>query len=126
MTTWRNMAISSRTAAYELFEADRWRSVASRAYYAVYSEVTHALLQAGVVMPTARGNPAHAALPLLIGNNLISLSLAVRWRLAGLVSDLYTFRIIGDYGPQVTFEEADAIMCLSMLKKAFQCLKDIP
>lgn len=126
MTTWRAMANESRTTANELFVAGHWRDFASRAYYAIYSEVTHALLAAGVSMPVGRGNPKHKPLPTTIGNNFHLVSIHTRWRLADLVYKLYLFRIIADYQPQVTFDEPDARICLGLLKQAFLCLKDIP
>src|SRR2546430_3620102 len=126
MTTWREMAKDNRTATYELFGAKRWRSCASRAYYAVYDEVTHGLLQAGVTMPAGQQNPKHRTLPTLVGNNLSPLDAVTRWRVAGLVAALYRFRIIADYLPLVTLEEDDARIILGLMAKAFADLKGVP
>jgi uncharacterized protein (UPF0332 family) len=120
------MAASNRTAAHDLFANGRWRSCASRAYYAVYCEVTHALLQAGVNMPAGRANPHHQSLQNMIGNNLSALAMATRWRVAGLVAKLYVFRIIADYQPIVTLEEDDARICLGLMTQALQCMRGIP
>jgi uncharacterized protein (UPF0332 family) len=126
MTTWRAMAMESRTTANDLFVARRWRDFASRAYYAVYSQVTHALLAAGVAMPAGRGNPRHKPLPTMVGNHLHMIPLQTRWRLAGVVFKLYTFRIIADYQPNMTFDEKDARICFGLMAQAFLYLKDIP
>lgn len=126
MATWREMARENRTAANELFAARRWRSCASRAYYAVYDEVTHGLLQAGVMMPANQANPKHRTLPNLIGNCLAPLNPAVRWRLAGLAAGLYRFRIMADYLPLVTLDEADARIAMGLMTKAFVDLKGVP
>jgi hypothetical protein len=126
MTTWRDMARESRTSANELFDSHHWRDFASRAYYAVYSEVTHALLAAHMTMPAGRGNPRHRSLPVLVGNNLHLLSLPKRWQLASLISKLYLFRIIADYQPAMTLDETDARICLGLMTQAFILLKDVP
>ncbi len=126
MTTWREMARDNRTAANELYANERWRSCASRSYYAVYDEVTHALLACKVTMPAGQANPKHKTLPLLIGNNLTLLNTAQRWRLAGIVEKLYTFRIIADYLPLLTLEEADAMICMGLMTQAFILLRNIP
>jgi len=126
MATWRDLAKDNRTAANELFALERWRSCASRAYYALYDEVTHALLQAGVTMPATQANPKHKTLPAIVAANLHLLPLQRRWRLSVLIGDLYRFRIIADYLPSVTLEEADARIALGMLAQGFICLKDVP
>ena len=102
MATWRDLAAEGRSATYELFVAHRYRSCASRAYYAVYAEVTHGLLGAGLTMPFGRGNPRHKPLPVLVGMNLAPLRPGLRWRLSGIVAQLYAFRITADHLPQVT------------------------
>src|SRR5437870_5416385 len=109
------MARESRTSAHELFAARRWRNFASRAYYALYAEVTHALVGDGTTMLAGRNNPKHRTLPSLVGNNLHTLSMATRWRLASLIDQLYAFRVIADYQPTVTFDEDDARITYGLL-----------
>jgi uncharacterized protein (UPF0332 family) len=120
------MARENRTAANELFAAGRWRSCASRAYYALYDEVTHALFRAGVTMPVNQANPKHGTLPLVVGNNLHLLSVSERWKLSGLIARLYQFRIIADYLPIVTLESDDARIAMGLLAQGFICLRDVP
>lgn len=124
--TWKEMARENRTAACELFVLRRWRSASSRAYYAIYARVTAELLDASVTMPAGRSNPKHKTLPDLVGNNLTAFSMATRWRLAGLIKQLYDFRIIADYRSTVTLEEEDARICFAVMNQAFLCLKDTP
>ncbi len=126
MATWRQAASDHRSATYELFVGNRWRSCASRAYYAVYSEVTHGVLAAGVTMPAGQGNPRHGSLPTLIGMSLAPLSLASRWRLSGLVGQLYGLRIIADYLPGVILEQAEARITIGLMEQAFAILKVVP
>jgi len=126
MTTWKEMASDNRTAAYELFNSGRWRSTANRAYYAIYADATRCLLGAGVTMPAGRNNPSHRMLPALIENNLPSLSQQARSRLAGMVHQMYSFRLIGDYIPTMTLIEDDARVVLGLMKQAFQILEVIP
>lgn len=124
--TWKELARENRTTACELFEANRWRSAASRAYYAIYARVTDVLLSAGATMPSGRSNPKHKTLPELVGNNLSAISLSKRWRLAGLIKQLYDFRIIADYRPAVTLDGDDARICFAVMNQAFLCLKEVP
>ncbi len=77
-------------------------------------------------MPSAWGNPKHITLPVLVGNNLHQLPLHQRWRLAGIISTLYKFRIIADYQPNVTLEEPDARICLSLMADVFRSVQGIP
>jgi len=126
MTTWREMAADNRTAAYELFRDRRWRSCVSRAYYSAYADVTRCLSAVGVNMPAGRNNPSHGSLPNLIGNNLIPLNPQVRWRLAGLVHQMYQFRLIADYMPTVELVEDDARVSIGLLRQVFQMLEAVP
>jgi uncharacterized protein (UPF0332 family) len=120
------MAAENRTSSYELFRDQRWRSCASRAYYATYADVTRCLVGIGVNMPAGRNNPSHASLPNLIGNNLTSLNLQARWRLVGLAHQMHQFRLIGDYMPIVTLIEDDARVSIGLMRQIFQMLEVIP
>jgi hypothetical protein len=75
MTTWREMARANRTAGHELFAAKRWRSCVSRAYYAIYSEITRCLLKAKVSMPNGQANPKHKTLPTTIETRLTAVNI---------------------------------------------------
>ncbi len=70
MPSWRDLSKESRDASYGLFAERSLRSFASRAYFAVYAEITHGVTQAGVTMPTGRKNPDHRNLPTVTGVGL--------------------------------------------------------
>jgi hypothetical protein len=58
---WLESARDARGSANELMELERFRSCMSRAYYAVYSKVTHELVvTAGLTMPPDREGPSVA------------------------------------------------------------------
>lgn len=126
MATWNELARDNRHAAYEGFRNERWRTSASRAYYAVYSATTQALLVRRVTMPAGRGNPSHARMPHLVGSNLTNLSHPVRWRLSGIVFKLYSMRPMADHMPQTVFERDEARICLGLMKQAFDYLEATP
>lgn len=123
MATWQELARQNRTAAYELFAGNRWRSCLSRSHYAIYAEVIHSLHAASVTMPAGRSNPRHLRLSGIIGNHLISLDNPKRWRLAGLVKKLHDLRIIADYQPGVEAEQDEARVGMSLMTQAFECLE---
>ena len=124
--TWRDLADASRTAAYELFQARRWRSCASRAYHAVYSDATRVLVSAGTAMPANQNNPKHKAVPSLLAHNLHPLAFNDRWRLFGLVTGLYQFRIIADYVPATALDAADARVAMGLMVQSFALLRRVP
>lgn len=124
MATWAELARSNRTAAIRLFAKDTWRSCICRAYYAVYSAVAHALGNVPVAMPAGREGPHHLPLPQIIGNNLTLLPEVKRWRLSGVVKQLYDLRCLADYRPSVVVEEEEARITLGLMKQAFDLLKD--
>lgn len=124
MAKWNDLAKDNRLAAYEVFVRQRWRTCVSRTYYAIYSAVTEELIGQGVVMPKERNNPSHAKLPTLVGHNLAGVSHAVRWRLSGLVANLYKLRLMADYMPQIAVEKDEARVAIGLMEKAYQCLGD--
>ena len=126
MASWRDMGIQNRTTANQLFKARQWRSCVSRAYYALYAELTHQLLRAKVSMPAGRGNPKHLALPMLVGNNLTSIRPQARWRLSGLVKKLYDLRVMADYLPKIDIDESEARIAMGLMDQAFLCLGGKP
>lgn len=125
MATWAELASSNRTAAIRLFAKNTWRGSVSRAYYAVYSGVSDALLKVPLSMPSGREGPHHIPLPEIIGNNLTTLSDKKRWRLSGLVKQLYDLRCLADYRPSVVVEEDEARITLGMMKQAFDLLEEL-
>ena len=126
MATWRELASSNRSASFELLATRRWRSCTSRAYYAVYSEVTHGLRQAGMTMPKGRQNPKHSTLPLSVVNHLSPLTPQVRWRISGLIFTLYRLRIIADYRADMTLDETDAKIAIGLMTQCFLILRGVP
>jgi uncharacterized protein (UPF0332 family) len=122
MATWADLARDNRLAANETFVRRHFRSSISRAYYAIYSAATDALVQQGITMPAGQANPKHARLPNLVGHNLTGMSHAVRWQLAGVIEKLYKLRLISDYMPQVSVDERDARMALGLMSQAFRCM----
>ena len=45
MATWREMSLGCLSEAQALFDAERWRGCASRAYYAAYCAVASELVK---------------------------------------------------------------------------------
>lgn len=120
---WVDIARDNRFAVYETLSHGRWRTCLSRAYYAVYSAATEALISQGVNMPIGRNSPHHAKLPNLVGNNLNTISHSVRWRLAGMIRKLYNLRIIADYVPSFALGESEARLALGLMNQAFGFLE---
>lgn len=125
MATWAELAKWNRSAAIRLFEKDTWRGCVSRAYYAVYSGVTDALLRVPVTMPAGREGPHHVPLPEIVGHNLTMLAVRKRWRLSGLVKELYNLRCLADYRPSVIVEEDEARITLGLMKQAFDLFEEV-
>jgi uncharacterized protein (UPF0332 family) len=124
MATWAEMATSNRTAAIQLFTNKAWRSSVCRAYYAVYAGVTAALIRVPVTMPVGREGPNHLPLPGIVGNNLTLLEETKRWRLSGLIKQLYDLRCLADYRPSVIVEEDEARITMGLMTQAFNLLRD--
>ena len=90
-----------------------------RAYYAVYSKVTHDLVALGVPMPVGREGPGHPGhfpggraddkgIRRLIVGRPTQFDLAKRQALSDLVGALYTLRLYADYHPSIEVADADA------------------
>lgn len=103
-------------------QTERWRSVLSRAYFAVYARSVAALTKAGVQMP-ARGNPSHAGLPDLIRRHLGKLSPAHRESMANAVAALYRYRLTSDYAPTINCGADDCRIAFGYLSQVFRELK---
>jgi len=117
------MAKDSRLAANEARVAHRWRTCVSRAYYAVYSELSELLLRQNVTMPAGRANPRHERLPNMVEANLRQFSQPLRVQLAGAVRRLYRLRLMADYMPQVAVEHQEAKLALGLLCQVYRCLE---
>lgn len=100
---------------------EHFRSCASRASYAAYSKVTHALVAtAGLAMAADREGPAHASIRRLIETSMPNMRQDRRVKLSELVGRLYTLRIDADYKPSMSVEGADAREALSLMKTIFE------
>jgi uncharacterized protein (UPF0332 family) len=122
MATWREMATDCRFASYEMFHYGRWRTCVNRAYFAVDSAATEALIRQGTTMPADREGPSHAKLPGMAANNLREISHSLRWQLARVIATMYKLRIMADYMPSVVVEEAEARLSLGEMNHAFRIL----
>lgn len=119
--TWLDLARDGRKAAGRLVTEERFRSCASRAYYAAYSKVTHELVMtAGLAMAADREGPGHASIRRLIETSMPNMQQEKRVKLSELVGRLYTLRIDADYKPSVEVEGADAREALSIMKTIFE------
>jgi hypothetical protein len=127
--SWHELAQEARKAANGLVQQERYRSSISRAYYAVYSLVTHCLCQApNVSFPQDREGPNHpgvtnqGGIRRLIDTSLPGRSVGDRKYISGLVGQLYTMRIYADYKPSVLVEARDARIALAIMAKVFDRL----
>jgi uncharacterized protein (UPF0332 family) len=119
--TWLELARDARKSANRLVAEDRFRSCASRAYYAAYSKVTHELVvTAGLTMAAGREGPGHGSIRRLIETSMPNMQQDKRVKLSELVGRLYTLRIDADYKPSVEVEGADAREALSIMKTVFE------
>jgi len=122
--TWKTAAEDNYSAASVLFSQRRWRSAISRAYYAVYSLVAHALSAKGIHMPMGREGPSHKRVPVLVERNLQELR-DVRWRVSKMVQDMYNYRLGADYRPSDDVGDADARKSLGLMRTVFVFMKEI-
>lgn len=100
MATWHEIGIENFQAAVSLYEdAKKYRSAASRFYYAVFSILTEELIQrhADKDFSGGRSTPGHRQLPDLIEIHFMHFSLEKRANLAKYVRNLYRDRITADY-----------------------------
>jgi uncharacterized protein (UPF0332 family) len=121
---WKTVAQDNYSAASALFTQRRWRSAISRAYYAVYSLVGHALSAKGVTMPMGREGPSHKKVPVLVERNLLELR-DVRWRVSKMVHDMYDYRLAADYKPSDDVGDADARKSLGLMRSVFVFMKEV-
>jgi uncharacterized protein (UPF0332 family) len=119
--SWMELAHDARNAANVLMAEDRFRSVASRAYYAAYSKVTHELVvTAQLAMPPGREGPSHGRIRPIIETSMPNMAQSKREKLSELVGRLYTLRIDADYKPSTTVDAREAREALSLMKTIFE------
>ncbi|MEM1213004.1 MAG: HEPN domain-containing protein [Planctomycetota bacterium] len=109
--TWAQLGRDNYAAAQLLLEAGQLRSSISRAYYAVYSVITHYFSSTrNVDFAYGGNNPSHAQMLALALNNLDTktLSEAVRRDLRSQVRGMQRRRVIADYAPTHTVDKQDA------------------
>lgn len=119
MAIWLDLASDARKATNRLIMDGHHRSAISRAYYAVYSKVTHELISLGVPMPQDREGPAHGRIRMLIEKNLIKLPKEKREALSQMVGSLYAMRVFADYRPGISVDPRDVREAASLMKKCF-------
>ena len=124
-SSWFELASDARKAASRLV-SDHYRSCLSRAYYAAYAKVTHALAAApGVTFPPNREGPNHpgetgtGGIRRLVETGMPNLNQAQRLKLSELIGRLYTLRIFADYRPSVEVDARDAREAISIITTIF-------
>ena len=116
--TWQNLAEDAYRAAWSLRRDRHWRSMISRAYYAVYSRMASLRVARGVTMPSDREGPSHATLATLVRTHLTHLG-DRRWAISGRVKALYNQRRRADYQPSESVDESDVQNVMQMMMDIF-------
>lgn len=117
--TWLELAMDARRAAKKLARDSHVRSAVSRAYYAVYSKVTHELVSGGVTMPPHRHGPSHHRLRQIIEKGPSRIRLSKRVALSRMVSRLYVLRLDADYKPVSLIDDREAREAVAMMDTIF-------
>ncbi|MEX2216502.1 MAG: HEPN domain-containing protein [Phycisphaeraceae bacterium] len=120
MPNWLELAREARKAANMSVQEGYHRAAASRAYYAAYSRVSHALAMAGLTMPVQREGPSHKRLRPLIETSMPDMDQPSRVALSRLVGRLYTLRIDADYKPSVLVGGKESREAASIMKTIFE------
>lgn len=125
--TWFDLARDARRSASRQVIEGNFRSCLSRAYYAAYSKVTHALgATPGVTFPTGREGPNHpgelgtGGIRRLIETSMPGMTYDRRAKLSELVGRLYTLRINADYKPSVEVGDREARIAISIMNTVFE------
>jgi hypothetical protein len=123
--SWFDLASDARKAANRLV-SDHPRSCLSRAYYAAFSKVNHALVGArGVHIPLTRegvnhpGETGTGGIRRWIESHMPDMDQARRVKLSELIGRLYTLRISADYKPSVAVDGRDAREAVSIMNTVF-------
>lgn len=122
--TWQDLANSNRATAQNLVAsravAVAHRSVANRAYYAVYAKLTFELLRLGYTPPQGRQGPSHAELRGRLMLAYFKQRYPQDWSsLDAYVRQSYDLRVVADYQPSTDFDEFDARQALYFMKRVF-------
>ena len=121
---WLELARDARKAANMLVDDGHHRSAVARAYYAVYSKVTHGLTAtAGLTMAAGREGPSHNGrhgIRPLVEGSMPNMNQARRDKLSELVGRLYTMRIDADYKPSARVEAREAREAISIMRTVFE------
>jgi hypothetical protein len=122
---WYDLASEARRAA-NILVSECPRSCLSRAYYAAFSKVNHALVgQAGVNLPLTRegvnhpGETGTGGIRRWIESHMPNTDHPKRVKLSELIGRLYTLRIVADYKPSVSVDQRDAREALSIMNTVF-------
>ncbi|MCK4342425.1 MAG: HEPN domain-containing protein [Phycisphaerae bacterium] len=120
------MAHDARLAAQDCIEGEHYRSAVSRAYYAMFSAVTGALISVGLEPRKVRGTWPHTQLPMIVRKNLrdrIGHSRAKE--IKRLLTYAYTHRTIADYYPGWTVDRPGAQRILADTDDVLRILENI-
>jgi uncharacterized protein (UPF0332 family) len=123
MATWREISTDSEEAAKDMFQAARFRSSVSRAYYAAYAAVIGRLVIAGTVSERA---PSHKALPDMVEGNVPDLADWQRRDLKAATRRMYEARLHADYRASIQVGERTAFRCLTDLGRVLRLLHKEP
>jgi hypothetical protein len=123
--TWHELAADARRAANRLV-AENYRSCLSRAYYAAFSKVNHALVGVpGVNLPLTRegvnhpGESGTGGVRRWIESHMPGMDQPRRIKLSELIGRLYTLRISADYKPSIDVDARDAREAISIMNTVF-------
>ena len=119
---WQKLAQESFAAASRLKTGGLSRSCVSRAYYAVFAAVTHALIQKGLTPRADFGTWSHAELPEMAQNHLLDHG-AAAINLAYAVRRLYRLRLWADYVPDLELTEGEAFEAMGLTNQVFRQLR---
>jgi len=112
MATWHDIGNQNLEAAKMLLTGSKFRSAASRAYYAAFAMVNE-VFQRGGFMRGLR-TPSHRMMPRLIEHTFSHLSMRRRWQLAGEYRELYALRIGADYQRGQTVNRQTALRAVKL------------
>ena len=122
MSSWLEVAAENRKAATILMLQSLHRCNISRAYYAVYARVTHALLSISVSMPRSMEGPSHKKLRPLVETHLRNLDEDQRQALSGIITKLYNMRCEADYTVSKAIGAAQSRTAMTLMTKALNLL----
>jgi uncharacterized protein (UPF0332 family) len=117
-----DMGVDGLAAAKELLAAGRWRSCVSRAYYAMYARTTHELSSL-TEFSEGRDGPSHHDLPDMLFDYLTRLAAGDRWRFSTAAERLYLLRVLADYKPPYTVDEAVARQAVMTVDSYFKAME---